>query len=254
MNGILLALQFFTVLPIRKQLPLGRNEVTAMYMALPFVGAAIGFSMYGVSELFFNIMGMGPFLTAVFIVLTAIVMTGGLHLDGWADTGDAFFSYQDRDKRLEILEDPRLGAFGTMVLVLLIIVKIALFHEVLVRGIGGWALFIAIPFLTRAGLNIYFTTIQSAKNKGIAFFFKEKMKMKQVLIGSIGSGIVMLIALGYIVESIMIPLLLFAVIGTGIILFLSWSKKHFGGITGDLAGAFIEGMEAVLWLVVLLSL
>src|SRR5690606_27740224 len=97
------------------------------------------------------------------------------------------------------------------------------------------------PFLTRAGLNIYFTTIQSAKNKGIAFFFKEKMKMKQVLIGSIGSGIVMLIALGYIVESIMIPLLLFAVIGTGIMLFLSWSKKHFGGITGDLAGAFIEG-------------
>ena len=77
---------------------------------------------------------MGTFLTAVFIVLTGIVLTGGLHLDGWADTGDAFFSYRDREKRLEILEDPRLGAFGTMALVFLIVVKIALFNELLSRG------------------------------------------------------------------------------------------------------------------------
>ena len=103
-------------------------------------------------------------LTAVFIVLAGIILTGGLHLDGWADTGDAFFSYRDRDKRLEILEDPRLGAFGTMALVLLIVVKIALFHEILVRGY--WtsdALFIAIPFLARAGMNVYFTTVASCE-------------------------------------------------------------------------------------------
>ena len=174
MNGILLALQFFTVLPIRKQLPLGRKEVTAMYIALPFVGAPIGLMMYGVSVLLFNTIEMGPFFTAVFIVLTGIMLTGGLHLDGWADTGDAFFSYQDRTKSLDILEDPRLGAFGTMALVSLILVKIALFHEVLIQGLGGWALFVAIPLLSRAGMNIYFTTIQPAKNKGIAYFFKGK--------------------------------------------------------------------------------
>ena len=98
---------------------------------LPFVGAAIGLAMYGVSELLVNYLHVGTFLASVFIVLTAIILTGGLHLDGWADTGDAFFSYKDREKRLEILEDPRLGAFGTMALVLLIIVKIAVFNEIL---------------------------------------------------------------------------------------------------------------------------
>lgn len=254
MNGILLALQFFTVLPIRKELPLGRKEVTAMYLALPFVGATMGLSMYGVSELMLGVFEMGPLLTAVFIVLTGIVMTGGLHLDGWADTGDAFFSYQDRDKRLEILEDPRLGAFGTMALVLLILVKVALFHEVLLRGFGSMALFVAIPFLTRVAMNICFTTLKSAKNKGIAYFFKEKIGTKQVLIGSVGSGVVMLIGLGYLIENFRVSLLLFGVIVIGIFLFRNWAKKHFGGITGDLAGAFIEGMEAVLWLVVLGSL
>src|SRR5690554_3881230 len=152
MNGLLLAIQFFTVLPIKKELPLGRKEVTAMFIALPFVGAAIGAVMYGVSVLMLEVLGSGTLLTAVFIVLTGIVLTGGLHLDGWADTGDAFFSYRDRKKRLEILEDPRLGAFGTMAIVLLIIVKIALFHEVLERGFGNLALFIALPLLARVGM------------------------------------------------------------------------------------------------------
>ena len=87
-------MQFFTAIPIRKELPLGRKEVTAMYVALPFVGAAIGLAMYAVSELLLNDLHVGTFLAAVFIVLTGIVLTGGLHLDGWADTGDAFFSYQ----------------------------------------------------------------------------------------------------------------------------------------------------------------
>ena len=254
MNGMMLALQFFTVLPIRKQLPLGRKEVTAMYIALPFVGAVIGLLMYGVSVLLFNTMEMSPFFTAVFIVLTGIMLTGGLHLDGWADTGDAFFSYQDRTKRLEILEDPRLGAFGTMSLVSLILVKVALFHEVLIQGLGGWALFVVIPILSRVGMNIYFTTMQPAKNKGIAYFFTENMGTKGVLIGAVASGIGVLIILGYHLESVLTPLLLFAAIGIGIMLFRNWSKKHFGGITGDLAGAFIEGMEAILWLIVLASL
>ena len=254
MNGLLLAVQFFTVLPIKKELPLGRKEVTAMYMALPFVGAAIGAIMYAVSVLLFEVLGSGSLLAAVFIVLTGIVLTGGLHLDGWADTGDAFFSYRDRDKRLEILEDPRLGAFGTMALVLVIIVKITLFNELLIRGFGHIISFAAIPLLARVCMNIYFSTIQSAKNKGLAHFFKEKIVTNHVVTWSIISGVIVLIGSGYVAGNIATPLILFAVIVVGLVFFRNWSLKHFGGVTGDLSGAFIEGMEAVLWIVLLLSL
>ena len=117
------------------------------------------------------------------VVLTGIMLTGGLHLDGWADTGDAFFSYKDREKRLEILDDPRLGAFGTMALVLLIILKIALFNEILMRDIGAGVLFIAIPFLARAAMNLYFTTVSLAKDKGIAHFFKGNISSNRSLAG-----------------------------------------------------------------------
>lgn len=254
MNGLLLAVQFFTVLPIKKELPLGRKEVTAMFIALPFVGAVIGAVMYAVSVLMLDVLGSGTLLTAVFIVLTGIVLTGGLHLDGWADTADAFFSYQDREKRLKILEDPRLGAFGTMAIVLLIIVKIALFHEVLEQGLGHMALFIALPFLARAGMNSYFATSQSAKSEGLAYFFKEKIKTNYLITLTFVSAAAVLIGLGFIVGNVMLPLLLFTVIVVGIAIFRVWSLKHFGGVTGDLLGTFIEGVEAVLWIVVLVSL
>lgn len=251
MNGLLLAMQFFTAIPVRKELPLGGREVTAMYVALPFVGAAIGLAMYGVSELLVNYLHVGAFLAAVLIVLTGIILTGGLHLDGWADTGDAFFSYKDREKRLEILEDPRLGAFGTMALVLLIIVKIAVFNEILIRGTGNSAVFIAIPFLARAAMNLYFSTVRLAKDKGIAHFFKEKMSTTILIGWTLISSVVILFAVGFVLKSVLIPVVLAIVIGVAFFTFRNWSLKHFGGVTGDLCGAFIEGMEALLWLAVL---
>lgn len=251
MNGILLALQFFTVLPIRKELPLHRKEVTMMYCALPFIGGFIGLILYGVSELALNFLQFGPFLTAVLVVITWIGLTGGLHVDGWADTADAFFSYRTQEKRLEILEDPRLGAFGAIALVLLIIVKVALIYEVFIQEIGGIFLFTLIPFLARAGLNIYFTTLRPAKSAGIAHFFQEKLAKKTVIfITSIYSALV-LVVYHFLSEQIIVPVVLGGVMVLAIFLFRRWSLKHFRGVTGDLAGAFIEGMEALLWLVVL---
>ncbi|HJF33172.1 MAG TPA: adenosylcobinamide-GDP ribazoletransferase [Sporosarcina psychrophila] len=251
MNGLLLAMQFFTAIPIRKELPLGRREVTAMYVALPFVGAAIGLAMYGVSELLLNVVNFGTLLTAVFIVLTGIFLTGGLHLDGWADTGDAFFSYKDRKRRLEILEDPRLGAFGTMALVLLIIVKIALFNEILMRGTGNSALYIAIPFLARATMNLYFSKVRLAKDKGIAHFFKEKISANVVVGWTLISSAAILFAIGFLLKSVLIPVVLTVLLAVALVTFRNWTLKHFGGVTGDLCGAFIEGLEALLWLTVL---
>jgi len=251
MNGLLLAMQFFTAIPVRKELPLGRREVTSMYVALPFVGAAIGLAMYVVSELLVSYLHFGTLLASVLIVLTGIILTGGLHLDGWADTGDAFFSYKDREKRLEILEDPRLGAFGTMALVLLIIVKIAVFNEILMRGTGSSALFIAIPFLARAAMNVYFSTVRLAKDKGIAHFFKEKMAISILISWTLVSSTVILFVVGFVLKSVLIPVVIAIVIGIALFTFRNWSLKHFGGVSGDLCGAFIEGMEALLWLAVL---
>ena len=134
------------------------------------------------------------------------------------------------------------------------IVKIALFNEILSRGAGDAALFIAIPMMARAGMNVFFATTRTAKAKGLAYFFKEKMKTEIVCGLSIATGVAVLILLVVMFGSIILPGILFTVLAMIILLFRSWSLKHFGGVTGDLSGAFIEGAEAVLWLAVLLCL
>ncbi|MFS0575918.1 adenosylcobinamide-GDP ribazoletransferase [Sporosarcina sp. 179-K 3D1 HS] len=252
MNGILLAIQFFTAIPLQKEFPLGRKEVTSMYIALPFVGAAIGFGMFAVAELFSEGMGLGTLLTAVAVVTTGIVLTGGLHLDGWADTGDAYFSYRDQAKRHEIMDDPRLGAFGTMALVLLVLVKVALLHEFLSSD-AGWSYlyFLLIPFLARAGMNIFFVAVPLAKDKGIAHFFKEKMAGKGIIGVSIVASLLLLAIIGFMTNQIGMAASLAAVLSGALLLFRKWTIKNFGGVSGDLCGAFIEGAEVLLWFVVI---
>lgn len=254
MNGFLLALQFFTSVPIHKELPMERKDVTRMYAALPFVGALIGLAMYGVAVLFVDVIGAGSLLAGVFVVVAGVALTGGLHMDGFADTGDAFFSYRDRVKRLEILDDPRIGAFGTMSIIFLIVVKIALLEELIHRNSGLLPYFIAVPFLARAGMNVYFSTTRLAKEKGIAHFFKGKLATGKLMAWSIGTGVAVVAVLGFVLHSIVVPVVLLIVVCGAAFIFRSWSLKHFGGISGDLCGAFIEGTEALLWLAIIICI
>lgn len=254
MNGLLLAFQFFTVLPIKKELPLGKKEITMMYCSLPFIGGLIGtvnLLAYFIST---NYLEFSPFLTAVVLVSIGFILTGGLHLDGWADTADAFFSYQAPEKRFEVLEDPRLGAFGTMALILLILIKIAFIYEALVQQIEFLYFLIAIPFIARAALNICFATLPSAKKKGLGFFFKERLVTRPVIILSVLYMLVSSLVYSLIWKQFFILFILPIAIGLSIIIFRRWAMRNFNGMTGDLAGAYIEGMEVLLWFVILLLL
>lgn len=254
MNGLLLALQFFTIFPVKKELPLGRKEVTMMYVMLPVIGLLIGITMYVVYILSMGTLGFSALLTATLLIATGFILTGGLHLDGWADTADAFFSYQEPEKRFDILEDPRLGAFGTMALMLLVLTKLALVYEALTQKIEIVYAVIFIPFIARALLTICFATLPAGKKSGIAAFFKERLAMKVVIASSstmlVGILILYAIVFGHWVSSA----LLLGILILSIFYFRHWTKRNFYGITGDLAGAYIEGMEVILWLAALFLL
>ena len=254
MTGLLLAFQFFTAIPVRKELPMERKDVTGMYIALPFVGALIGLVMYGISWLFMDAIGTGPLLASFAIVLTGIMLTGGLHMDGFADLGDGYFSYRDKEKRLAIMDDPRIGAFGTMALILLIIGKIALVHELLLREVNLLPILIVVLLLSRVGMNVYFAATRLAKEKGMAHFFKGKIGAGPLIGGSQCIGLVALMLFGFAVQSVVMPIVLAGSLAFAVVLFRKWSLSQFGGVTGDLCGAFIEGMEVVLWLVVIICI
>lgn len=250
MTGILLALQFFTSIPVRRELPMDRRRITVMYGALPWIGALIGLVMVGVHAAS-GFAGFGPLLTAVLLLTGGIVLTGGLHLDGVADTCDAYFSYRDKQRRHEILADPRIGAFGVLGLLTVVLLKFALLYEWASAHPSAWYWLPVIPLLARSSMTLYFVSVPPAKEKGIAYFFLSRISRRPLIGWTAGCLTAVLVLIGILQKTAVLPLVILAVILLAIWLYRSWTVRQFGGVTGDLSGAFIEGMEVLLWLTVL---
>lgn len=250
-RGLLLAVQFFTAVPVRKSLPIGRKETIWMLTLYPLVGAMIGAVSWSAAALASGPGGTGPFLTAFVLVLLSAALSGGLHLDGWADTGDAYFSYRERDKRLEIMGDPRIGAFGTMALLFLLLGKLVVLTDLISRGGLVPAFVVFVPFAARAGLAIYLSVSKQAKHSGLLVFFMEKLGRfplalpAAVLLASGGA------AAAVWSGSLLFPVVAVIAVPVAVLFFRSWTARNFGGATGDLAGAFIEGCEMLLWTILL---
>lgn len=174
-----------------------------------------------------------------------ILVTGGIHMDGFLDTVDARCSYGDRDKKLEILKDPHTGAFaiiGACVYMLLYAgCMVQLFTEG--RGEGGRLIkaFCLIFPLERAFSGLSVVWFPCAKDSGLARTFADSAARRvtlAVLLFWIGGA-------GGLLLAVSLPLGLLALgAGTGVFLYYWWmSKREFGGITGDLAGWFLQSFE-----------
>lgn len=245
MNSLLLALQFFTIVPVHINLPMEKRQITGMYSMFPWIGIGIGFTA---CLLFY--FDWSSLMTAFGIVFVGILLSGGLHIDGFIDTADAFFSYKDRQKRFEILDDPRVGAFGVMAVVLLVLGKVIIVAEVLASESFHWIFVFFIPFFSRALLALLFGLTRSAKESGLAYFFKQKMHSNTVILVSVVNFFIGFMLVGWFTHWL-IAVTFAAVLVIFICLYRNWAVKNFGGVTGDLLGASVEVSEVVLWITLL---
>ena len=252
MNGILLAFQFFTVVPIQKELPLTKKTVTAMFSFLPWLGMIMGIVMAAIFYLLQTYTGISSLLTGFILVIGYVIWTGGLHLDGFVDMGDAYFSYRNIEKRKEILDDPRIGAFGAISLVFLVLTKIFFLSELVGKQNFNWVWLMAVPFYARLGMSIYFAQTKSSKEKGLGYFFKQHLHTSFWLIGLMFSTIVGTALLIWLNGEWLVPIVLLLVVVVASWFYKWWTIRNFHGSSGDLLGAFIEGMEALLWITLLL--
>lgn len=254
MKGFLLALQFFTIIPIQKELPMTKKHITMMFTTLPIVGALMGVVATGIFYVVESYTNTTSLLSAFLLFMTFVILTGGLHLDGFVDMGDAYFSYRSIERRHEILEDPRVGAFGAMALVFLVLAKLVFLYEIIVQNEMHmyWLLF--VPFLSRLGMSLYLIQTPASKETGIGAFFKAHLYVK--IFTTCMIVFLILATTGVVLWSsqVVVPLLLVVLTIAASRLYRYWTLKNFNGSSGDLYGAFIEGMECVLWLVILLSL
>lgn len=224
------------------------KSATIMYGAIPLIGLGIGalqVIFLTVNDTYFS---LSPLFTAILMVVIHFLATGGLHMDGVVDTGDAYFSYRDQKKRLEILDDPRIGAFGAMTLVLFVILKIGILYELLLRGVP-FLYIILVPFISRQAVILVFITTNPSKETGIASYFKKTVN-EQTLLWMTITYFIVILALAITLQNwILLILCGVLLVFTGV--YRSWAKRNFGGISGDLLGAIFEWAELVLWFVLL---
>jgi len=205
----------------------------------PLVGAAIAaveagwiaFAMhYPVSRGAFVFIGMA----------LVLLLTGGFHVDGFMDTVDAKCSYQSRERKLEILSDPHIGAFCVIHLsMLLLFVAGGLWQIHRMEGLVG----VCAGFvLSRIGSGLCVLSLPSAKKKGM---LKTTMDTANRRVFGVLCAEAVLACVGLMVYNSRIGGLCIASFGSVALWFAHSCKKEFGGITGDLAGYFVVVSEAV---------
>lgn len=236
MNDFLRALGLLTILPVRVAPDDGAAPGRAMAF-YPLAGVVIGAILAGIAWLLQQVYGAheGGLLPAALLLASWATLTGALHLDGWADCCDALFVPVSRERRLEIMKDPRLGGFGAVGLVLLLLVKLAALQGI-AAGPIALPVLVAIPALARWTAVVAARGYPSARPGGMGDYFRRGLGRREVLFAT-ATAVVAAAPL------LWRGALLFAVAGVALLALARLARARLGGLTGDVYGAIIELAE-----------
>lgn len=245
LRRFLLALQFFTRIPVTGRLaawvgfsPQMLRESAAHF---PGVGWVVGLAAGAAYALAAWALGPTPFTplaAAVLCTIATVLLTGGFHEDGLADTADGLGGSADRDRALAIMKDSRLGAFGALALVLALAAKVALLAVLGTHGLGAVlsALF-AAHVLSRFGPLLL---IRALPYVGDAAGSKSKPLAERIDAATVRIGLLWcFVPLAQVVPGHGAMFLIVPVLASAMALWLVGRllARRLGGFTGDGLGA-----------------
>ena len=129
LKSLIIALAMYSKLPV-PNIDWDEKNMRYAMCFFPVVGVIIGALVFGAGQLILRYTECGKLFFAAVMTMIPVAVTGGIHLDGFADTIDAVSSYKDREKKLEILKDPHTGAFAVIGLCAYFLITAALWSEV----------------------------------------------------------------------------------------------------------------------------
>ncbi len=239
LSGLLIALSMYSTVPV-PQVKWEKQTMRWAMCFLPLAGVLIGLAEWGWLASCLTL-GASELFYAAIATLIPVTVSGGIHLDGLCDTCDALCSFGGKDKKLAILKDPHVGAFGPMWLVAFLLAEAACFAQIY-EAPGLLPVSFAGFTLARALGGSKIVLMPCAKDSGLAYIFAENSDKKAVVVALMleAAGIIMLLCALSGVKAV----------GVYTALLVLWyyvhdrlCRKGFGGITGDLAGFFISVSE-----------
>ncbi|MEF9939512.1 MAG: adenosylcobinamide-GDP ribazoletransferase [Clostridium sp.] len=241
LGSFVIAFSMYSKIPM-PQVEWTKERMRYAMCFFPLIGVVIG----GLLLLFAYVAektGMGRLCFTLLGVSCPLLVTGGIHMDGFLDVSDARGSYSSREKKLEILKDPHTGAFAIIKFGIYMLLYIGAFSELDLRGI--WILSGAFV-LTRALSGLAVVTFPMARNDGLAATFSQAAVKKIVAVTMIlyilASACFMIRVGGWIGGICLIGA------AATYVWYYNMSIREFGGITGDLAGYFLQICELVILL------
>lgn len=233
MKPLLLAIQFLTRLPTPALSSLTPQDWGRSALAYPLVGLLVGLLLVVLQYL---LRQNDPLLQAALLLAVWVLLTGGLHLDGLADTADAWVGgHGDRQRTLDIMKDPRSGPAAVSAVVLVLLLKFAALSALL-QG-SGWHVLLLAPMLGRTALLAMLLATPYARAGGMGAEITAQLPRKTglfLLLATAVAAVFLLDGWKALLAAFIIVLLLRRA-------FLA----RLGGMTGDTLGATVELTEAL---------
>jgi adenosylcobinamide-GDP ribazoletransferase len=255
LKHFLIALQFFTRIPITGRLAAWVAYSPAMLRAasvyFPLVGTVVGAFAAGVLLSAVPLLpthGVSVLLAATLATAASVWLTGGFHEDGLADTADALGGYVSREKALEIMKDSRIGSYGTLALVLVLLIKISLLALLLAHSpvLAALALLFAHTQSRVAPLLLMFSLphvgdLASSKSKPLA----DAISPVQLATALLWPLLVLAATLCANPSPAWLLALGFVLLGAWRL--GAWFKQRLGGFTGDTLGCSQQITELLVY-------
>jgi adenosylcobinamide-GDP ribazoletransferase len=242
------ATQFLSLLPVPGSAQLFHKHESAPHIIVgceyfPVVGLLLAVLLWAFMTI------LAPFLPqlvlAALLVAALVILTGGLHLDGLMDTCDGLFGGNTRERKLEIMQDSRVGSFGVLAGVCILLIKFALFASLTIHALP-LALLIAMPS-ARWSMVVALRIFPSARPTGLGAAFHRAVTTQRLIITGIVSLVIVLV-----VGQLFGLIAWFVATATSLILGF-WMTRSLGGLTGDTYGAIEEVTECIVLLLLVMS-
>jgi len=227
MNSFLIGLQFLTRIHLVKQTVWTAEDFGRSTRFFPLVGLVLGICYALAAWLLLYALGMRS-LTAALLLILPLLLTGGLHADGFMDTADGVFSGRERERKLEIMKDSRVGAFGVVSFVMLMFVQFALLSD-LAPMLLVPALFV-MPIIGRLAMVLAVACFPYAREDGMGKTFADMADRSTVVIAAL-TTVALVLPWG------MLPALALVLGTIFALLFCRMITNVLGGVTGDVYGA-----------------
>lgn len=236
MKPFFAAVRFLTILPVPTRWSGDAAALGRSTAAFPLVGLVIGGVAAAAAWGLFAV--LPPLPASVLVVLLLVAVSGGLHMDGLADTADGFFSARPREQVLTIMRDSRVGTMGVLAIVFVVGLKVALLAAV--APAEAWLVVLLMPLAGRCAMVWMMNAVPYARGEaGLGAVFYRHRRRQQAIVAVAVLGAVAAAVAGWMGVVVMVAV---AALALGLSFY---AHRRIGGATGDTCGATCELAEIV---------